>query len=138
MPKQPSHLGNPGTQPGRGAGAAAVGEVFGDGHEFVFGGSQAEQGGVGALGEVRAAAGAVQAADAVPATGPAVQAQVAGAALGVGGAVGVGAGQVRVVRGAHRFTPFSPGSYHFTQPGTRREALRRHHRITSPPPAPMT
>src|SRR5947207_558565 len=91
------------TQPGRAADAAAVGEVLGDGHEFAFGGSQAEQGRVGALGEVRAAGDTVQAADAVPAAGPAVQAQATGAALGVGGAVGVGAGQVCVVGGAHRF-----------------------------------
>src|SRR5439155_938944 len=115
------------TQPGRGADAAAVGEVLGDGREFVFGGSQAEQGSVGAFGEVRAAGDAVQAADAVPAAGPAVQTQVAGAALGVGGAVGVGAGQVQVVRGTHRFPPFAPGSFHFTQPETSREALRSHH-----------
>src|SRR5262245_14426892 len=116
------------TQPGRGADAAAIGEVLGDGHEFVFGCSQAKQGSVGAFGEVRAAGDAVQTADAVPAAGPAVQTQVAGAALGVDGAVGAGAGQVGVVRGAHRFPPSSPGYYHFTQPGTSREALRSHHR----------
>src|SRR5213080_1703524 len=69
---------------------AAIAEHLADGREFVFGGSQAEQGSGGAFGEVRAAGDAVQAADAVPAAGPAVQTQVAGAALGVGGTVGVG------------------------------------------------
>jgi hypothetical protein len=34
------------TQPRRGPDAAAVGEVLGDGHEFVLGRPQAEQGGV--------------------------------------------------------------------------------------------
>jgi len=120
------------TQPGRGADAAAVGEVLGDGHEFGFGCSQAEQGSVGAFGEVRAAGDAVQAADAVPAAGPAMQTQVAGAALGVDGAVGVRAGQLRVVLGAHRFPPFSPGNYHCTLPGTSRESLRSHHRKRRP------
>src|SRR5262245_51467709 len=98
------------TQPGRGADTAAVGEVLGDGRELVFGGSEAEQGRVGALGEVRAAGDTVQAADAVSAAGPAVQAQVTGAALGVGGAIGVGAGQVCVVGGAHRFPSSSRAS----------------------------
>src|SRR5439155_13272901 len=50
-------------QAGGGADTAAVGEVLGDGHEFVLGRPQAEQGGVGAFGEVGAAGGAAQAAD---------------------------------------------------------------------------
>src|SRR5215469_5041786 len=71
------------TQPGRGADAAAIGEVLGDGHEFVFGCSQAKPGSVGAFGEVRAAGDAVQTADAVTAATPAVQTQVASAAVGL-------------------------------------------------------
>src|SRR3954451_4469033 len=94
------------TQPGRGADATAVGEVLGNGDERVLGSAQTEPGGVGTFGEIRAAGGAVQAADAVAAAGPAVQTQVAGAALAVTGAVGIGAGQVRVVLGAHHFPPF--------------------------------
>ena len=89
-------------QPGGGAAAGALGEVAGDGDEGVPLGAQAKQGGVGPLGEVPAAPGAAQAADALAPAGPAVQAQVAGATPAVGGAVGVGAGQVRELFGAHR------------------------------------
>ena len=83
------------TQSGRGADAATVGEVPGDGGERVLTGGEAEQRGVGTFGEVGAAGGTVQAADAAPPARPTVQAQVAGAALAVGGAVGVRASQVR-------------------------------------------
>jgi pilus assembly protein Flp/PilA len=108
-------------QPGCGADAAALGKVRGDGHEFSFRRSQTEQGRVGAFGEVGAAGGAAQTADVLAAAGPAVQTQVAGTALAVGGAVGVGAGDVRVVRSAHGFPPFAPGCYHSTQPGPSRK-----------------
>ena len=117
------------TEPCRGAAAAAVGEMLGDGHQGCLRRAQAEQGGVGTLGEVRTTGDAVQAADAVPAAGPAVQAEVAGTALAVGRTVEVGASQVRVVGGAHRFLPLSPGWDHFRQPRTYREALRRHHQF---------
>src|SRR6185369_15765509 len=100
-----------------------------DGDECILGGTQTEQGGIGTFGEVPAAGGAVQTADALPSARPAVQTQVAGAALAVDGAVGVGAGHVPVFLGAHRFPPFSPGYYLFTQPGTCREALRSHHQL---------
>jgi hypothetical protein len=114
-------------QPGGGADAAAIGEMLGDGHEFVFAGSQAEQGSVGAFGEVRVAANAVQTANTMPTAGPAMQTQVASVALAIERAIGVGAGQVCVVLRAHHFPPFSTGFFHSTQPKTSREALRRHH-----------
>src|SRR5262245_1494278 len=63
-------------QPGCGADAAAVGEVLGDGGERALTGGEAEQRGVGALGEVGAAGGTAQAADAPGLAGPSVQAQV--------------------------------------------------------------
>src|SRR6476659_6468789 len=53
------------TQTRRGAAACALGEVLGNSDQGVLGGAQAEQWGVGALGEVRAASGTAQAADAL-------------------------------------------------------------------------
>src|SRR4051794_21743540 len=70
-------------QPGRGADAAAVGEVLGEGGKRVRAGGEAKQGCVGAFGEVGAAGGTVQTADAVPRARPAMQTQVASAALTV-------------------------------------------------------
>src|SRR5262245_44475863 len=93
-------------KPGRGAAATAIGEVLRDGDEGGLRRTQAKQRCVGAFREVRAAGGAMQTADAVAAAGPAVQTQVAGPALAVGGTVGVGAGQVQVVFGAHGYFPF--------------------------------
>src|SRR5262249_30824675 len=116
-------------QPRRGAAATAIREVLRDGDEGSLRGAQAKQRRVGAFGEVRAAGDTMQTADAVAAAGPAVQAQVAGTALAVGGTVRVGAGEVRVVCGAHGFFPSSLGSPHFMPPGTGREALRSHHRF---------
>src|SRR5262245_33460063 len=53
------------TQPSGGAAAGALGEVAGDGEKGFFAAAQAEQGGIGPLGEVPAAAGALQTADAL-------------------------------------------------------------------------
>src|SRR5262249_39660313 len=103
-------------KPSGGAAAAALSEVLGDGHEFVLATAQAEQGRVSPFRQVLAATGTAQAADALAAVGPAVRMQVAGATLAVRRAVGVGAGQVLEVLGAHRFTLFSTGCYHFIQP----------------------
>src|SRR5262249_42270887 len=118
-------------KPRRGAAATAVGEVLRDGDEGGFRGAQAKQRCVGAFREVRTAGDAMQTADTVAAAGPAVQPQVAGTALAVSGAVRVGAGQVRVVLGAHGFIPLSLGCPHLMPPGTGREALRSHHQVSS-------
>jgi hypothetical protein len=115
------------TQPRRGTAATAIGEMLGDGHQGRLRRAQAEQGRVGTFGKVRTTGDAVQAADTVPGTGPAVQPQVAGTALAVGRTVEVGASQVRVVGGAHRFPPWSSGWDHSRQPRTSREARRSHH-----------
>src|SRR6516165_10925011 len=115
-------------KPRRGAAATAIGEVLCNRDEGSLGGAQAKQRRVGSLREVRAAGGAMQTADAVAAAGPAVQTQVAGTTLAVSRTVRVGAGQMRVVFGAHRFFPSSLGCPHLIPPGTGREALRSHHR----------
>ena len=47
------------TQPCGGAATTALGEVLGNGGEGILGRAQAEQGGIGAFGEVGAAGGAV-------------------------------------------------------------------------------
>src|SRR5205085_5377652 len=118
------------TQPGGGAAAGALGEVLGDGHEFVLAAAQAEQGSVSPFREVLAAGATAQAADTLAAVGPAMRMQVADATLAVGRTVRVGAGQLREVLGAHRFTLFSTGYYHFIQHRAKRDGLRRHHQMT--------
>src|SRR5262249_15093822 len=120
-------------KPRRGAAATAIREVLRDGDEGSLRGAQAKQRRVGAFGEGGAAGDTMQAADAVAAAGPAVQTQVAGTALAVGGAVRVGAGEVRVVFGAHGFFPSSLGCPHLMPPGTGRDALRSHHREACDP-----
>jgi hypothetical protein len=87
---------------GGGAAPDPFGQVPRDGDQGVLVGAEAEQWGVGALGEVLAAGGAAEAADALVLGGPAVRAQVGCPAPAVVGAIGVGAGQVREVLRAHR------------------------------------
>src|SRR5437764_12961432 len=119
------------TQARRRTGAGAIGEVLGDGDQFLRGGTQAQERGVGARGEVLAAGSTAQAADALTPARPAMQAQVALAALAVGRAIRVRTGQVREVVGAHRFPPSEWGCCYRTRPGWTREALRSHHRFSA-------
>src|SRR6516165_1109346 len=73
--------------------AGALDEVLGDLKNRLFGELSAVQRGTGPLGEAVAAGGAAEAADVTGLAGPAVGPEVALAALAIGGAIGVGAGE---------------------------------------------